>query len=259
MTIALLYICTGKYSAFWSEFYRSFQLYFLPSCEKHFFVFTDDLSLKYKDDVTIIYKECKGFPADSLFRYDMFIEIEESVRKYDYTFFMNSNMLCVDIVGKEILPVEAENYLAFTESFGYLGRNPRIFPYERNKKSMAYIPYDSKYHYRYVLGGVNGGRTPEYYSFIHYLAKRIREDDRNGIMAIYHDESHVNEFLFNHPECKVLSYEYALAEGVNAPLKPKIIIRDKTKVSESFNKKKARGKIKHLLFQIKRIYHFVFW
>ncbi len=259
MRIAILYICTGRYVAFWPDFYASFEKFFLPTLEKHYFVFTDSDSISVNGNVTVIPKECKGFPADSLFRYEMFIEIEKLVKEYDYTFFMNSNMLCVRPVGPEILPDESEEYLTFTESFGYRNRNPRIFPYERNKHSKAYIPFKKDFHYRYVLGGVNGGRTKEYYDFIHYVAERIRDDDNRGIMAIYHDESHVNRFFFDHPNCKVLTYEYALAEGAHAPNEPKMIIRDKTKVSSFFNKKRARGHIRHICFQVKRLFHFIFW
>ncbi len=260
MRIAILYICTGKYSVFWPEFYGSFQRHFLPTCEKHFFVFSDTITVDdCESNVTIIPRECKGFPADSLFRYDMFIGIEQIVRDYDFTFFMNSNMLCVEDVGTDILPLEKDEYLVFTESFGYLGRNPRIFPFERNRKSKAYIPYVKNYHYKYVLGGVNGGRTPEYFSFIHQMSEAIRDDDNRGVMAIYHDESHVNRFFYDHPNCKLLSYEYASAEGLNAPLPPKMIIRDKTHVSEFFNKKKSRGRVNNIVFQIKRMYHYVFW
>jgi len=259
MNIALLYICTGKYTTFWSDFYSSFEKHFIPDSKKHYFVFTDKEDLSRADNVTLIRQECKGFPADSLFRYDMFLSIEQEVKKYDYTFFMNANMLCVSQVDKTFIPTAKEHYLAFTESFGYVGRNPRIFPYERNRKSKAYIPHVKGVNYKYVLGGINGGRTAEYFAFIHEMSQQIRDDDNRGIMAIYHDESHVNRYFFEHPNCKLLSYEYALAEGVQADKEAKIIIRDKTKISSFFDKKMTRGKMHQLSFQIKRLYHYFIW
>ena len=39
--VAVLYICTGKYDVFWKDFYISYEKYFLPDCEKHYYVFTD--------------------------------------------------------------------------------------------------------------------------------------------------------------------------------------------------------------------------
>ena len=40
-TIGMLYICTGKYTVFWPEFYETFSRNFLPGCKKEYFVFTD--------------------------------------------------------------------------------------------------------------------------------------------------------------------------------------------------------------------------
>ena len=47
--IGMLYICTGKYTVFWPEFYRSFEEKFLPGCEKEYFVFTDAPAIEYED------------------------------------------------------------------------------------------------------------------------------------------------------------------------------------------------------------------
>ena len=38
--VGMLYICTGKYTVFWPEFYRTFNETFLPNCEKEYVVFT---------------------------------------------------------------------------------------------------------------------------------------------------------------------------------------------------------------------------
>ena len=40
-TLAVLYICTGAYVAFWRDFYPNFKANFLPDCDRTFFVFTD--------------------------------------------------------------------------------------------------------------------------------------------------------------------------------------------------------------------------
>ena len=39
--VAVLYICTGAYVAFFERFFSSFETYFLADCEVHYFVFTD--------------------------------------------------------------------------------------------------------------------------------------------------------------------------------------------------------------------------
>ena len=35
-TIGMLYICTGKYTVFWPEFYETFSRNFLPGCKKEY-------------------------------------------------------------------------------------------------------------------------------------------------------------------------------------------------------------------------------
>ena len=50
-TIGMLYICTGKYTVFWPEFYETFNRNFLPGYKKEYFVFTDASPL-YPKNVT---------------------------------------------------------------------------------------------------------------------------------------------------------------------------------------------------------------
>ena len=105
MTIAILYICTGKYNQFFSGFYKSAEKYLLVDAEKHYFVWTDDDQLAVgHPDVHIYHKDCAGFPADSLFRFEMFMQAEEQLKKYDYIYFINANALFLKPVGEEILP-----------------------------------------------------------------------------------------------------------------------------------------------------------
>ena len=47
-TLAVLYICTGAYVAFWRDFYPNFKANFLPDCDRTFFVFTDADHIAYE-------------------------------------------------------------------------------------------------------------------------------------------------------------------------------------------------------------------
>lgn len=49
----MLYICTGKYTVFWPEFYETFSRNFLPGCKKEYFVFTDAPSIAHEDDPAV--------------------------------------------------------------------------------------------------------------------------------------------------------------------------------------------------------------
>ena len=52
-TIGMLYICTGKYTVFWPEFYETFSRNFLPGCKKEYFIFTDAPSIAHEDDPAV--------------------------------------------------------------------------------------------------------------------------------------------------------------------------------------------------------------
>ena len=102
MKVAILYICTGKYNQFFKGFFESCEKYLLKDiAQLEYYVFTDDMSLSDEANVHLIKKECAGFPADSLFRFDMFLQVRQELEKTDYIYFFNSNAEFKAPVGKE--------------------------------------------------------------------------------------------------------------------------------------------------------------
>jgi hypothetical protein len=139
MEIAILYICTGRYNQFFPDFYRSSEELFMPNADKTYFVWTDDDHLADGlDDVRVIHKECAGFPADSLFRFDMFLQAENTLKTFDYIFFIQSNAMFLKPVGNEILPDDSGLSMGIWGG-KMLKRPVCLYPYERNKKSLAYV------------------------------------------------------------------------------------------------------------------------
>lgn len=257
MNIAILYICTGKYNQFFEGFYRSCERYFLNGVAKlDYYVFTDDMNISKESNVHLIYKKCAGFPADSLFRFEMFLQVKEKLERADYIFFFNSNAEFKAPVGLELLP-NKEEALVGAEWPGKRKpfKHPMFYPYERNKKSLAYIsPWEHK-PFVYYMGGINGGIAKDYIKMIETLALNIRKDYKNGIIAYVHDESHINKYFRTH-DCKVLAPEYCFPEEWIYPgFRPKIIFRDKVKLDPYFNKGRShslKGKIKKGVIIIKR-------
>lgn len=236
MRVAVLYICTGKYNQFFEGFYQSCEKFFLVGqAEKVYFVWTDDASIgERKPNVHIIHKECAGFPADSLFRFEMYLQAEEDLRGYDYIYFFNANTEFLCPVNKELLPDETG--LAMGVWGGKAAnRHSMFYPYERNRKSLAYIaPYGKNY--KPFMGGLNGGTAQAYLAMCNELATNIRDDYNRGIIAIAHDQSHINAYLRKHP-CKVITPEYCWPEEWTPEgFTPKIIFREKTHIDPSFNK-----------------------
>lgn len=235
MKVAILYICTGKYNQFFLDFYASAEKYFLSEeAQKHYFVWTDDKALTKAKNVSLIYKECAGFPADSLFRFEMFLQVETELMEFDYIYFFNANALFLRPVSQDILPDNSG--LAMGIWPGRRERqHPMFYPYERNRRSLAYVaPYGK--HYTYFMGGINGGCAEHYLQMIRTLSHNIRADYNRGIVANVHDESHINAYLRTHP-CKKLGREYCLpAEWQTDEDTPKLILRSKVLIDPYFNK-----------------------
>jgi hypothetical protein len=260
MKIGVLYICTGNYSIFWKTFYQSAQQYFLTDCEKHFFVFTDDLKIKGTDFIHVKHESSKGFPLDSLLRFDMFLSIKKDLIEMDYIFFFNSNMQFVKSIGKEILPINIDSGLVGVFHPGYYS-NKKInqYPYERNVRSKAFIKFKRNLTYHYYMGILNGGKTSDYIKLSEICSENIYKDMENGLMAIYHDESHLNKY-FHGKEVLNLSPAYGYPEGSNIPIEPKILILNKMKHGGSyFDKLPEKAYGLRIYLKLKRLFYAFIW
>lgn len=227
--VAILYICTGLYVEFWQDFFLSFEKKFLPDSRKEYYVFTDAVSLYGECDchrIHKIYQENLGWPENTLFRFGFFRAIEKELAGYDYIFFMNANIIChEEVTEKEFLPLD-EN-IVVVQHPGYYNERPYIYAYERRKKSLAYIPYWKGQ--VYVCGGVNGGKAGPFLKLIRELDEKIKEDYENGMIATWHDESHLNKYILDRKDYKLLSPSYCYPEGWDLPFEVKFLVLDKEK------------------------------
>ena len=227
MKIAILYICTGKYDFFWDSFYQNSEQFFLTDHEKHYFVFTDSTTIqKVNDRIHLIYQETLGWPYNTLLRFKFFLKAENELKEFDYIYFLNANMQFVKPVGEEVFPSENEDGLLGVLHPSFFNKTEEYFTYDRNKKSLAYIPKGKGNHY--FMGGFNGGKAENYLCLIKELHQNIENDLSKNIIALWHDESHLNAYLLNKNN-RVLSPAYGYPEGQHLPFEPKIIILDKNK------------------------------
>lgn len=252
MKVAILYICTGEYTVFWREFYTTFEKNFLPNCSKEYFVFTDNEELinENQKNVRMTKHKYMGWPYDTLMRFDVFLKVEDEISQFDYTFFFNANMVCVNTVREdEFLQHHNQKInLIMVEHPGAYRLKPKYFPYDRNTKSTAYIPYNQGEFY--VMGALNGGKTPVYLELIRALSKSTKIDLQNNIIAKVHDESYLNQYILSRDDCHILTPAYCNAEVYDLPFDKKIVMLDKSKyfdVHKIKNQKAEEGKIKRLL------------
>lgn len=229
MKIAILYICTGKYSIFWEDFYASSEKCFLPDCEKTYFVFTDNKHLEYStnNNVKIIKQNKLGWPFDTLDRFKMFRRIIPELSNTDYTFFFNANSVLIAEIKKEEIICNKPLIGALHPCF--YDKTSELFIYERNKHSKAYIPFGEGNHY--FMGAFNGGKSEYFIDLIQTLSERIEHDKKNNIIAIWHDESHLNKYYYeNSDKVNVLSPSYVYPEEMNLPFEKKNLLRDKNQL-----------------------------
>lgn len=226
--IGILYICTGKYDIFWKDFFITCEKNFLPSHKKQYFVFTDAKSLYTGDNPAVkkIYQETLGWPFNTLLRFKIFLNAEEDLKKCEYLFFFNANIIFVDKVNDDILPGDSNDGLLAVKHPGFWNKQNLEFTYDRNSNSTAYIPLGKGEHY--FMGGFNGGKTAAFLKLIKTLNNNIQKDLDKDIIALWHDESHLNNYMLD-KNPKILSPEYGYSEEDDLPFKPKIIVINKFK------------------------------
>ena len=225
MKIAILTICTGKYTMFFKQLYETCKMNFLEEYEKTFFVFTDG-DIENNSDVVRIEQKKLGWPFDTMMRFSMFNRISDRLSEYDYIFFLNANMVVSSKVGSEILPNEENDYLVGVDHPGFHGKPKQNFTYERNKSSNFYIPFeDGKI---YFQGCFNGGRNKEFLEMSKELEILIYDDLKKNHIPLWHDESALN-WYYSKRNPKPLPPSYAYPEVSEPDYEKKIIQLDKTK------------------------------
>lgn len=233
MRIGILYICTGKYDIFWKDFYISCERFFFANnttITKEYYVFTDAESLFMEENnphIHKIYQKNLGWPDNTLKRFHMFLRIKDQlIKDTDFLYFFNANLLFMQPIGPEILPETTSNGLVGAQHPGFYNKPKNEYTYERSKKSTAYIPFDQGT--CYYQGALSGGRTIEYLELCEHIKNQTDIDSQHDIIAVWHDESHINRYFIDHPP-KTLSPAYLYPEGWDLPFEKIILIRDKNK------------------------------
>ena len=223
--IGMLYLCTGPYSLFWEDYYKSFEKYFLEDIEKHYFVFTDNvdsINTFGSDRVNVIHIDPLPWPLITLLRFNYFLSIEDQIKNMDYLMFSNANVVCcTKIMPEEFLPRdEKAETMFFVRHPGHCKGMKYNFPYDRQRKSKAYIPYNCGKDY--VIGAMFGGKTQNFLKMCHTCKERIEDDLKHNIIAKWHDESHMNRYIVGHSEFRILHPGYCYPVGFDLPVEKKI-------------------------------------
>jgi histo-blood group ABO system transferase len=82
--------------------------------------------------------------------------------------------------------------------------------YDRNPESLAYVPVGQGK--MYYAGGFNGGKSEVFMKMAAQIADNVLIDQEKGIVALWHDESHMNRYLIDNPPTLTLDPNYCFAE-----------------------------------------------
>ncbi len=166
-----------------------------------------ELEEKYINKRVRIFKthiDHEPWPYTALKRFHYLLGVKEKILEHDFSFYIDVDSLFHSEISDTILPDK-----------GMIGTiHPCLFngpgTPERNPLSMAYIPPGSNS--RYFCSGFFGGDSSTFINTSEIIKKNIELDLEYGVIAIWHDESHVNRFFFDNPPKIVLDNHFCAAE-----------------------------------------------
>lgn len=257
-------LATGDYFRFFRPLLESVRRYFFPGHTVRVHLFTDrDVAGEERGDfslrVTAIQDE--PWPYVTLKRFEYIDENRHLFDGLDYLFYCDVDARMVSEVADEILPDGARHQLSAVDhpSFAWSGK-PGLFykalrgtsltcrfgyrrirgGFETDKKSTAYVGDDEGD--VYYAGGFWGGAAPAVLEMARRLRRNIERDLSRGHIALWHDESHLNRYLIDHPP-KVLSSAYCRPEQIfRLPFKAKIVVLYKEEMSRFSKKSGCAGR-----------------
>lgn len=219
--IAILTVATNNYKSFLDPLIKSIQDKFLPLNKKDIFVFADEDSISHKYSNIIFNKiEHEPWPYITLKRYFYFDKILKDLTKYDMVIYFDCDLEVVKNV----------NEFPKCDLFGVV--HPGIYFFgkmwdvETNPKSTAYISSENEGIYH--QGCFWGGTSNEVCKMISELKNNTQIDLDNSVVAKWHDESHLNFYLFKNKDIvSSISSSYSYPENWNLPIEKIIIHKEK--------------------------------
>lgn len=243
---------------YWSAMVNSYLETNDSSVKTQWIVFTDkgenidpELISRLGSSLLIAKTDHQEWPFPTLLRYQFLLTVSDQVRGR-IVMHLDADMLFVDELklsniekslgakGVAVIshpgyyrPSGWKNLKFYMKNYKYLARDFKtkalfggLGTWERNKLSRAFVPRSLRKNY--VCGGAWLGKNSEILNLCKILSARINEDLGQNIVAVFHDESHLNWYqttnhlLLLNPE---LCYDPKYPQLKN--LMPKILAVDK--------------------------------
>ncbi|KAJ7998510.1 hypothetical protein DPEC_G00205670 [Dallia pectoralis] len=214
-SVALTVFAVGRYlDAYLEMFLLSAELHFMASLPVTYYVFTDvpekvpKIELGAGRRIKVVRVQTHSRWQDiSMMRMKTIAEVIESeIRNHNqYVFCFDVDQVFVGRFGTEALGDSVAVLHAY-----YYHRPHSMYTYDHNPRSRAYMHTGDFYYHAAVFGGswqsvMNMTKT---------CYQTIMEDKENHVEALWHDESHLNKYLWLHKPSKVLSPEYCWCSDI---------------------------------------------
>lgn len=220
--IGFIIIATNKYIIYLNDLLESIDKYCFLSDKYvvHKYILTNKkINLKFSN-LHIVKVVHEPWPFITLKRFELIDKISSALDALDYIFYLDVDSKVVSEINDEIL----SSFAATIHPYTYK-QDRQQHAYETNVDSMAYIP--SEKGTKYFCGGFYGGEKLSFLNMVKILKDNIDIDLKKGIIARYHDESHLNKYLADNPPSLELNPGYTYPEEAVLPFEKKILALSK--------------------------------
>ncbi len=255
--VAFVSIATDRYINFWVNLVQSARLHFSDGFEHHWYLFTDkkeeipsEVLAAFGERLHIFEIPHLEWPYPSLYRFRYIANIVQSIDQ-EVIAYVDADMCFVSDLALNRAWFENSQYpLTFVRhpgfyrpsesKFRFYLTHPRILlgdihrywnygsqgAWETRESSAAFVPRRLRRYY--YCGGFWFGNKQAIQEMCEDLASRVEVDEEHGVLAKYHDESHLNAYAVRQ---KHVSLEPSLCFDPSYPqlgkLKPILIAVDK--------------------------------
>lgn len=240
VTLGIVSIATNIYLDYWKSQAKSVDENLDQLVETTLHIFTDrpNEALEHGQTLThvrVIAHEIPayGWPEATLYRYHIMARASDQLQQ-DILIYLDADMLIARPIGLKDFETSEGSGVTLVKHPGFyrppLARrallcvqSPALLTtdiytslkigglgsWETNLTSAAYVP--RKLRRNYFCGGVWWGYNSEFKALIEELADRVSRDEKNHVMATWHDESHLNWWASTHEHVtKDPSYCYSI-------------------------------------------------
>ncbi len=205
-SLTVLLIATRNYISYAKNLLSSLDEFLAWRTIVQVVIFTDDstsfkhFELKDKFVLDVIQIASYGWPDATLMRFHVFEE-HWNIVKGRRVMYLDADTRVVNRINEsKFMSMEWACGVALVKHPGYYNRGIRIglansllgHSWETNRLSCAFVPIHKRRNY--VCGGVWMGEHREIKLLVSSLKNRVQTDLDQGIVAKYHDESHLNKW-----------------------------------------------------------------